>query len=198
MCTNESGNYRSDPRVAAERPNGIHAIAGGSGSQSGVPNDAGNGSADELGRSDRAGQGVTVDRNRRGLRRHDSSSGRGTPTATSIEDTELPATVLETAKELRDAVAQRELSGRQRAQLDRFLAAILKPTHRPGRKPSARVGEAHRDFAAGMRGIPLFRKHIPNFEKLSRWRRRIEQRRLMDAIHKRASRARQKQSGRSE
>lgn len=55
-------------------------------------------------------------------------------------------------------------------------------------KKRQRLDAAYADHKAGVRGLELFRKHIPNLAKLSRWRRRIEQNRLLKALQKRAER----------
>jgi hypothetical protein len=66
---------------------------------------------------------------------------------------------------------------------------ILPPGKR-GRKRSEQITAAHADWSAGIRGVELYRKYIPGFEHMSRWRRGSESRTLLNAIHSRERRAR--------
>ena len=68
----------------------------------------------------------------------------------------------------------------------------LIPASRSGRRPKETVTAAYRDWKAGMRGVELYRKHIPGWDKHSRWRRRVEQEALRAAIHTRKRRERQR------
>ena len=68
-----------------------------------------------------------------------------------------------------------------------FRSAIL-PKRKPGRRPKAQVTAAYQDWKAGVRGVALFRKHIPGWEKHGEWRRKAEDRALMDAIRSRRRR----------
>ncbi len=61
---------------------------------------------------------------------------------------------------------------------------------RRGRKRKAVVTAAHADYKSGMRGVALYRKHIPRFASMSHWEREVRTRRLMDAIRNRERRAR--------
>jgi hypothetical protein len=47
---------------------------------------------------------------------------------------------------------------------------------------------AYRDWKAGMRGVALFRKHIPGWEGHHRYRKIGEQKALIDAIRSRSRR----------
>lgn len=66
------------------------------------------------------------------------------------------------------------------------------PRRTPGPK-NERTDLAYKDYRAGVRGLELYRKHIPNFGKLSRWRRAVEQNRLLKALQKRAERERKRE-----
>jgi hypothetical protein len=77
-----------------------------------------------------------------------------------------------------------------------FRSALVTP-RRPGRMPSARITAAYEDWLAGLRGVPLFRKHIRRFDKLSHWRRIVEQRQLLAAINSRHRRQQPRKSGAS-
>lgn len=58
------------------------------------------------------------------------------------------------------------------------------------RRNRDRLNRAYADFSNGVRGTPLFEKYIPNFKRLSRWRRGVEQIQLRKALEKRAQRER--------
>lgn len=51
-----------------------------------------------------------------------------------------------------------------------------------------RLNRAYADYKTGVRGTQLFEIHIPHYNKLSWWRRRMEQTRLRKALEKRAQR----------
>jgi hypothetical protein len=70
-----------------------------------------------------------------------------------------------------------------------FRLAMI-PKRRAGRKLSEAITAAYTDWKFNIRGVALFRKHILNWERLSRWRRRAEERSLMDAIYSRNRRER--------
>lgn len=59
---------------------------------------------------------------------------------------------------------------------------------RQKRRKHPQLDAAYADHQAGMRGLALYRKHIANHDKKSRYRRRTEERRLMNSIHQRSSR----------
>lgn len=86
------------------------------------------------------------------------------------------------------------LSNAERMQIVRAFRSALIPRRRAGRKPSATLTAAYAEWKSGTRGPALFRKHISNWERLSRWRRKAEQRSLMDAIYSRNRRDRAKQA----
>jgi hypothetical protein len=91
---------------------------------------------------------------------------------------------------LKGALSQCQLSDRQ---LARVVRLVRSGSPKRQRKRTEELNEADRDYLAGLRGVALYRKHIPGYAKLSRWRRKAEQKRLMDSLHKRASRARAKE-----
>jgi hypothetical protein len=70
-----------------------------------------------------------------------------------------------------------------------FRAAVV-PKRRAGRRPKPQVTAAYLDWKAGMRGVTLYRKHIPGWEKHNRYHRIGEQKALMDAIRSRYRRER--------
>ncbi len=67
---------------------------------------------------------------------------------------------------------------------------VLIPAKRPGRRPKETITAAYRDWTMGMRGVELFRTHIPGWTRHNYWRRKAESQSLMDAIHTRARRER--------
>jgi hypothetical protein len=71
-----------------------------------------------------------------------------------------------------------------------FRSAVV-PKRKPGRRRKAHVTAALADWKAGIRGVALFQKHIPGWQKHNRYRRMAEEKRLMDAIRSRDRRAKQ-------
>jgi hypothetical protein len=82
------------------------------------------------------------------------------------------------------------LSVSDRRMIVTAFRAVMIPRRRAGRKPSEALTAAYADWRSNIRGVTLFRKHISNWERLSRWRRKAEQRSLMDAIYSRNRRER--------
>lgn len=68
----------------------------------------------------------------------------------------------------------------------------LLPPGKPGRKRSKEITAACADWAAGMRGMALYRKHIPRFDRMGHWERKVKIRALLDAIR---ARQRREQNG---
>jgi RecB family exonuclease len=64
------------------------------------------------------------------------------------------------------------------------------PRRRAGRRPKPQVTASYLDWKTGMRGVALFRKHIPGWEKHNRYHRIGEQKELIDAIRSRYRRER--------
>ena len=62
------------------------------------------------------------------------------------------------------------------------------PVKRPGRRRKEGITAALKDWKEGMRGVELYRKHIPEWERHNRYRRSYEARRLLDAIRSRERR----------
>lgn len=71
-----------------------------------------------------------------------------------------------------------------------FFRAGLLPRRKAGRRPKPQVTAALADWRGGMRGVALYRKHIPGWEKHNRYHRIGEQKELMDAIRSRRRRER--------
>ena len=72
----------------------------------------------------------------------------------------------------------------------RAFGSAVVPKRKPGRRRKPQVTAALADFKAGMRGVALFQKHIPSWDKHGEWRRKAEARALMDAIRSRDRRER--------
>jgi hypothetical protein len=70
-----------------------------------------------------------------------------------------------------------------------FRSAVV-PKRKPGRRRQAHVTAALADWKTGIRGEALYRAHIPGWEKRGKWRRKHEERALMDAIRSRDRRER--------
>ncbi len=108
------------------------------------------------------------------------------------------ATAFERAKSVTVETAQHvasefaALDRPERLKLVKAFRAVLIPRKAPGRKRRKEITAAYADWKLGMKGLPLYRKHIPGFEKLSHWRRREKSRALMDAIRTRQRRERRR------
>jgi hypothetical protein len=86
------------------------------------------------------------------------------------------------------AVSLLEIKGRDRLKIVRVFRSQIIPPGRPGRRRKERITAAHRDWKNGIRGVALYRKHIEGWDKHGQWRRKGEERRLMDAIRSRERR----------
>jgi len=114
---------------------------------------------------------------------------RATPALTSAELAQLCHQASDAARVI---LTGREhiLDGRARLRLASAFRRMLRPARRPGRKPKASITAACDDFKAGLRGTALYQKHIPGFDRMSRWRRCVESRKLREAIRSRLRRER--------
>ena len=108
---------------------------------------------------------------------------------------ELPQAVAAVVDLLRQAVDRNGLPHAARIKVvaavrHAIISKIVPKNRRQGYKCPRRrqIDKAYPDYKAGMRGLKLFRKHIPNFARLSRWRRKEERDRLLKALQKRAER----------
>lgn len=105
----------------------------------------------------------------------------------------LPDSINGLIHRLRQAADNETLSRDDRLDTVSAVRHAIVPRRRPGKKKDQRIDEAYADFTAGMRGLKLYRKHIRGFARLSRWRRKVEVKRLMDNLYQRQSRARKAQ-----
>ena len=117
------------------------------------------------------------------------------------EDKTLPSnghSVTET--ELSEAAAIAEQAGKniverfinlspqqRRAVVTRFRRQLFQPG-KPGRKRSKEITAACVDWAKGMRGVALYQKHLPRFDRMGHWERKVKTRALLDAIRTRKRR----------
>jgi hypothetical protein len=104
---------------------------------------------------------------------------------------DLPDSVRVALDRLREAVNQQNLPYPVLRRLAAVIQRAILPRRKSGRK-GWRLDAAWADYHAGIRGLELFRKHIAGHDKMGRWRRQIEERRLMNSLQKRASRGRQR------
>ncbi|HTS76330.1 MAG TPA: hypothetical protein VMG40_09010 [Bryobacteraceae bacterium] len=88
----------------------------------------------------------------------------------------------------------RQLAPRQRRTVLTSFRRQLFPAARPGRKHSKEITAAVADWMAGIRGLPLYRKHIPRYDKMGRWQRKVKTRALLDAIRNRRRHERRKRA----
>jgi hypothetical protein len=95
-------------------------------------------------------------------------------------------------EQLRQIVDQAGLPRTTRLKVAVAVRLAIVPKRKPGRK-NQRLDKADADYRAGTRGLDLFRKHIPRHDKLSKWRRAYEQRKLLNTLEKRAERDRKRQ-----
>lgn len=82
-----------------------------------------------------------------------------------------------------DLLTRRELS----KALAAFRRTLFPPRNR-GRRREERITKAHEDWKIGMPRVALYRTHIRNWDKHNRYRRRAEEKALMDAIRSRERR----------
>jgi hypothetical protein len=73
-------------------------------------------------------------------------------------------------------------------QVVRAFGSAIVPKRKAGRPRKAQVTAALADWKAGMRGVDLYRKHIPGWQSHNRYRRMAEQKSLLDAIRSRRRR----------
>lgn len=99
--------------------------------------------------------------------------------------------------QLRETVDQEGLSFTLRLKVVSAVRSAIVPKRKPGRRKEQRLNRAYADYKAQVRGLKLFAEHIPQHDKLSRWQRSVEQRRLMAALQQRASRDKKKRQQRA-
>jgi hypothetical protein len=106
----------------------------------------------------------------------------------------VPESVREVLEQLRRVIDEADLPYPLRIRVARLARGAIVRRRKPGPKGS-RHDDAYRDYKAGLRGLSLYRKHIRGHDKMSRWRRAYRERRLLNALQKRASREAKRQIG---
>jgi hypothetical protein len=86
--------------------------------------------------------------------------------------------------------ARRPIECRAALRIVSAFRSTLIPAGRRARKEKAVIRAAHADYKSGMRGVALYRKHLPRFDRMGYWEREVKTRRLMDAIRSRERRSR--------
>jgi hypothetical protein len=101
--------------------------------------------------------------------------------------TPAAAAIVESASE---QIRTLDLTQAQLGQVSKTFGYLLRPQGRrpPGRKENQRITAALSAYDAGLRGIELYRRHIPRYDSMNRYRRRYEIQKLNDALHKRQRR----------
>ena len=109
----------------------------------------------------------------------------------------IPEAVGAILERLRKAVDEAGLPCAARLRVVAAVRELTVTRGKPGRRKDERLDGAYVDYKAGVRGLKLFRKHIPGYDKLSHWRRGLQQRRLMGALQQRVSRSKKKRHRRN-
>jgi len=125
--------------------------------------------------------------------RHARSVLRAKATQKKSSDSEIFATAKErTARAVNDIRREfgQTLTREEALKLVSLFRAGVVPRRRAGRRPKPQITAAYQDWKAGMRGVALFRKHIPGWKDHNRYHRIGEQKTLMDAIRSRYRRER--------
>ena len=106
----------------------------------------------------------------------------------------LPQAIAALIDLIGQAADREALSRDARLEVVAAIRRAIVRKRKAGRKNDRQLDKAYPDYKSGIRGLPLFRKHIPGFRKLSRWRRLAEQHRLLKNLNKRAERERKRQA----
>ena len=107
---------------------------------------------------------------------------------------EPPKSIAAIVERLRQLADDEALSYDARLLVVSDIRRAIVPRRKPGKK-DRRIDEAYTDYKAGMRGLALLRKHNPHRDKMSRWRRKAEDNKLMKSLQKRAERERKAPGG---
>jgi len=105
----------------------------------------------------------------------------------------IPEAVQDILVRLRKTVEEAGLPCAVRLRVVAAVRELIVTRGKPGKKKDERIDRAYADYTAGVRGLKLFKKHIPGHDRLSHWRRSVEQDRLMAALQQRASRNKKRQ-----
>ncbi len=113
--------------------------------------------------------------------------GKGGPSAEAVAKAKEIA--VDAARQIQAAVRP-TIERRDALRIVSAFRSTLIPQGRRGRKQKTAITAAHADYTNDMRGMELYRKHIPRFADMGYWERKGKARRLMDAIRNRARRSR--------
>lgn len=100
--------------------------------------------------------------------------------------TEARAAVIESGQRI--AAEFGDLDRRERVRLTTLFRRQLIPPGKPGRRRSKEITAAYSDWKSGMRGLALYRKHLPGFDRMNHYKRKVKTTALMDAIRSRERR----------
>lgn len=122
-----------------------------------------------------------------------AGSRAGGPSSGALGSSDAFAQALELAREAAARITAQfgtALDRARRVKISRAFDRALLPREKrpPGRKRKAAITSAYQDWKAGMRGHQLYRKHIPGYSGMGRYRRECAQRRLNEAIRNRRRR----------
>jgi hypothetical protein len=96
--------------------------------------------------------------------------------------------------QLREAVERERLPRPVRLEVAGAVRRAIIPKLRPGRK-NPNIESAWPDYQRGVRGLKLYRRHIPDHGRMNQYRRIAEENRLLDGLRKRARRMQDQSRG---
>lgn len=105
----------------------------------------------------------------------------------------IPESVAAVLDRLKQTVDEAGLSHAARLSIAVAVHQMIVPKRKPGKSKDRRLDKAYGEYRAGMCRLELFRKHIPRHDRLSRWRRKAEETRLLKALQKRTEREKKRQ-----
>ena len=106
----------------------------------------------------------------------------------------MPEPVVCAIDTLRETVDREHLPRSARLQVVTRVRQVIVPKRKPGRK-NPNIDSAWQDYQRGVRGLKLYRRHIPGHGRMNQYHRAAEENRLLDGLRKRARRM-QEQAGR--
>jgi hypothetical protein len=112
--------------------------------------------------------------------------GDGGQPATETQLSEVASIAEQAGKNIAERF--RNLTPQQRRTVVTQFRCQLFPPGKPGRKRSKEITAAYADWAKGMRGVALYQKHLPRFDRMGHWERKVKTRALLDAIRTRKRR----------
>lgn len=104
----------------------------------------------------------------------------------------MPPSIVALVDQLRQVADTQGLSRAARLEVVSAIHSAIVPKRTPGKKKDARLDAAYRDQQAGVRRLELNHNYIPGYGTMSRWHRRVEEKKLRDSLAKRAERERKR------